>query len=165
MEREYEYDYSVVNYVQGIARLQRLLEETKYESPQSEYLFCSLVFCHVFTILDTYIGDVVRYKVSNEGQNNDRNYEYFSFINPSKIQSVLKDEYDIDYFFSDSLYEMVNKRNLLVHRNGFTPLGEEMAVCRIEVENLIYTIKTLIIDIGERITEKKAERIIQLINK
>lgn len=160
MDNNYKFNNSIVNYVTSISNLKNLFESCKIENPHTMQIFYAIIYCHTMSILDAYIGEVIRYEVSYKEGMNAKKYEKTSFFNPQKASKSLKDVLGIDYVFDDCFSVATEKRNIIIHRNGLKGNGQRCIVKKIELQGLIEKVRFTVNDIHEKIIEKAAERCI-----
>lgn len=160
MSGNYKYNNSIVNYITGISRLKDLLENTKYENHSTEETFYAVIYCHIVSIMDAYIGDIIRYGVCQKEGTSARKYEKESFFNPEKASRALKDVYDINFTFDDSLLVATEKRNIIIHRNGYLQDGRKCRILLNDVKSLIRTIQKTVSELHEAVVEAQAKLIV-----
>lgn len=66
MDSNYRYNNSIVNYAMSISSLKKIFESYKIDNPPTTGTIYAIICCHIVSVLDVYIGDVIRYVVSHK---------------------------------------------------------------------------------------------------
>lgn len=107
MEQKYKNDNALLEYVDGIVALKRILNDLKVENKQSRSLLYSLLYCNAITVFQTFIGETIRYKQYKE---NGHTKEEQAYQNPQVIEKSLKIIFGIQYSLSDEYKEALFKK-------------------------------------------------------
>ena len=155
MDKDYEYNNGILNFIDGIFPFKELVNNFESNDKKQCNLFYSMCFCHILSLLDAFIGDVVRYKANKMGIV--KNYERKSFLNAKYAKEEIKTIVGAEISYPAEFDELVEKRNYIIHRNGFKPNGTRYRVTKEDVLKLTDMIQTMVRDIKEKITESTAK--------
>ena len=155
MDKDYENNNGILNFIDGIVPFEELVNNYESKDRKQYDLFYSMCFCYILSLLDAFIGDLVRYKANKMGIVEE--YEQTSFLNAKNAIKTIKTLFGTNIQYPADFNTLVKKRNYIIHRNGFKPNGTRYRVTKEDVLKLTDMIQTMVRDIKEKITESTAK--------
>ncbi len=142
----YKHDNAIITECANIVTLKKMLEVPPFKDKDMENLYNKLLYCHVVSILDTYIGSITRFQLY---QNGEKIKEDKPYQNPEIINNALKEKLNISIEIPIALSEATTKRNYIIHRCGIDKYGKKIIIRRSNVRKLYYVLKEFISKINE----------------
>ena len=148
MDDYYKYDNSLSDFCEGIASIQHMFEKTFLCDMEDNKTYLYLVYCHILTLIEAYIGRSIRYYSFRQRK---KRYEFQSFLSRTNMQKYLHKELNISINLPDNWDEIVKTRNLIIHRNGIKDDSTHVKIKREDINELLCLARSIVCQINSKI--------------
>ncbi|MBR5060651.1 MAG: hypothetical protein IKX24_00740 [Prevotella sp.] len=178
----YEYysnmDLSLIHRIIGTCKIETCLEEIEILSENTRSFIYQMLMVNVISLLETYLKESITRKImecdeykknlieNHTSTNVDKKtmnkvndldvqdvLRSISFQNMDNVKKILKKVFRIYINKCEFIQNAINKRNIIVHRNGIDETGNDCLVEKSELLNLLGEIRCFTNDLNEKFND------------